>query len=73
MFWMSCPPLDDLQMAAKQVDLVLGLGQVVEQWIDLLKAAEPCIDDSERSLKGVLDGRLELCRLFGTLNDSSDS
>jgi hypothetical protein len=71
MFQMGHPPADDLEMALKLVNLVLGSCQPIVQRIDLLEAAEPCPDDQQGSLEGVLDGQLELSRLVCALNNLS--
>ncbi len=52
----------------KSVNLVLGVGEPLEQRINLLEAAQMRPGDQQGSFEGVLDGRQELSRLFGTLN-----
>ena len=58
--------LDDLQVAAKEVDLVLVTNEQLQQWISFLEDTASCPDDPERLIQSwcVLDGRQELGGLF---------
>ena len=59
-------------MASKTTDLVLMLDQSSQQGIDPLQTSQTGEDHSWGSLKGVLDCRWELGRLFGALNNPSE-
>ncbi len=54
MFRICSPLIDDLQVVTEAVDLVLGFGEFLEQWIDLPEAAqlETSPDDPQGSFKG---------------------
>ena len=69
-FLVCRPTIDDLQVSAKAVDLVLGADQQFQQRICHPKDTGSCPDDPERSIQGVLNGRLELCGLLSSPDDS---
>jgi hypothetical protein len=59
-------------MASKTTDLVPVFEQSTQQWIDPSQTSQTSKDYSWGSLKGVLDCRWKLGRLFGTLNNPSE-
>lgn len=52
MFWVGCPPLDDLEVVSK----VLGFGELLEPRIDLLLQAARA--QMTRGLQGSFEGVL---------------